>query len=76
MSEAAERKIAELEREVRAVQELFFGVLWEIGQPVTVDIDELREVLSRADHMIDSVIDTDSATVTVDIKEIVRGESV
>lgn len=70
MSEAADKRIAELEREVIAVQELLFGVLLTVAEPVEVDVDELKEAIQAQDHMIDCSLDTDRKVVTCRILEI------
>ena len=42
MSEAAEKRIAELERELRGTQEMLALVLLEVGEPVTVSKSMMR----------------------------------
>ena len=45
MSEAAEKRIAELERELRGTQEMLALVLNEVAEPVTVPKETMRKGL-------------------------------
>lgn len=59
MSEAAEKRIAELERDLRGTQEMLFQVLYEVGEPVIVSKATLQEGI-KGDKMIDIEIDEEN----------------
>lgn len=52
MSDKADERIAELERENRGLQEMLFQVLTEVGEPVVVRKETLQEGIV-GDKMID-----------------------
>ena len=52
MSEAQDKKIDELERELIGVQQMLYHVLDTIGEPVVVTHDSLKEGIT-GDKMID-----------------------
>lgn len=52
MSEAAEKRIAELERDKRGLEEMLFLVLDEIGEPVEVPVEVIEGGI-KGDKMID-----------------------
>lgn len=64
MSEAAEKKIADLEQELRVAQELLFLVLDEVGEPVVIDSDEAKRK-SMTDRMIDLQLEDGNWVVQV-----------
>jgi len=59
MSDAAEQKVAELERELKGSQEILFGVLMAIGEPVEVSIEALKDMISQQAHVINVNLDTE-----------------
>lgn len=60
MSDAAEKRIAELERELRGVQEMLALVLLEVAEPVTVSKEVMRRGLPKgAQIMIDDHMEED-----------------
>ena len=70
MSEIEEQKIAELERELRGVQEMLFLVLDEVVEPVQVPAAKVKAGI-RGDKMIDITLDTDKEFWTFRVKDIV-----
>lgn len=73
MSEAAERRIAELEealqeakQETRVAQELLAAVLVEHDAPVVLKIDEL-EAATGMDRFIDLQLDDEERTWTLQV---------
>ena len=52
-------KIAELERELRAAQEILFFVLDEVGEPVRFNLEEAKSRLGE-DRIIDLTLDEEA----------------
>jgi hypothetical protein len=76
MSEAAEKRIAELEQEVRSAHEMLFAVLWASGE-VVVDAVKAKEALFAGDKMIDARLGTSDEGRDIwifDVKEIAEVE--
>lgn len=66
MSESAEKKIAELETELRVAQELLFLVLDHIDEPVVLDIEEAKAKIHE-DRVIDLDLNEQSGTWTLQV---------
>jgi hypothetical protein len=66
MSEAAEKKIAELEQRARVAEELLFLVLDTIDEPVSFDVDEAKAKMS-SDRIIDLQLDDDHNLWTLQV---------
>lgn len=74
--EAAEKRIAELEGELRSAHEMLFAVLWTTGE-VVVDAYKAKEALFAGDKMIDAelgVSDEGRDIWIFDVKEIAEVE--
>lgn len=68
MSEAAEKKIEELETEARVARELIFLLLDHLGGSVTLDLDDSREkVQAGGDAIVDMTFDYDAGTWKVQL---------
>lgn len=68
MSEAAEKRIAELERELRGVQEMLALVLNEVAEPVVVAKSTMREGLPNgAQIKIDDHIEEDAFVFSLEV---------
>lgn len=66
MGQAQEKKIEQLEQELRVAQELLFLVLDEVGGPVSFDIDTAREKM-KSDRFIDLNLSEDEKTWTLQV---------
>lgn len=69
MSDSAEKKIAELEGELRVSQELLFLVLDKISEPVVLSISESRERMKN-DRVIDLDLDEQAGTWTLQVVDV------
>ena len=69
MDEAADYKIAELERELLGVQEMLYLVLDEVNEPVAISARRLKEEVS-GDRMIDISMTEDEKFWVFSIKEV------
>lgn len=68
MSEAAEKRIAELERELRGVQEMLALVLNEVAEPVVVSKATMRSGLpDGAQIKIDDHIEEDAFVFSLEV---------
>lgn len=68
MSDAADQRIAELERELRGVQEMLALVLNEISEPVVVSKRTMREGLPQgAQIRIDDHIEEDAFVFSLEV---------
>lgn len=66
MGQAQEKKIEQLEQELRVAQELLFLVLDEVGGPVSFDIAVAREKM-KSDRFIDLNLSEDEKTWTLQV---------
>lgn len=61
MNDAADKRVAELERELRGIQEMLALVLLEVGEPVVVSKATMREGLPKGSEiMIEDNVAEDS----------------
>jgi hypothetical protein len=68
MSEAAEKRVAELERELRGVQEMLAFVLYEVAEPVTVSKTTMKTGLpDGASIRIDDHIEEDAFVFSLEV---------
>jgi hypothetical protein len=74
MSEAADMKIAQLEGELIAAQELLVGAVLGHGGPIVFKVSELRELIKGQDHMLNADLNTDTDEVTLSIVEVPDGQ--
>lgn len=60
----ADDRVAQLENELRAAQELLYLVLDQIGEPVVINAEEARERM-KAERAIDLSLDKEAGTWTL-----------
>lgn len=69
MSEAADKRIEELERELRGTQEMLFLVLEAVVEPVYVDAQRVRDGI-KGDKMIDVTLDEKAGEWVFSVKDV------
>lgn len=69
MSDAVERKIAQLESEKAVAEQLLFLVLDKVDEPVVIDLAYARDRIKDS-VMIDMQLDEEAGTWTLQIVEI------
>lgn len=69
MSEAADRRIEELERELRGTQEMLFLVLEAVGEPVYVPSSRVKAGIV-GDKMIDVTLDEEAGEWVFGVKDV------
>lgn len=68
MSEASDKRIAELERELRGVQEMLALVLNEVAEPVVVTKKQMREGLpDGAQIRIDDHVEEEAFVFSLEV---------
>lgn len=69
MSETAEKRIEELERELRGTQEMLFLVLEAVVEPVYVDARRVKDGI-QGDKMIDITLDEKAGEWVFSVKDV------
>lgn len=65
-SEAADAEIERLRQELRVAQELLAGVLFEVGEPVVLKVEDL-DFNKQGDRFIDLQLDKQANTWTLEL---------